>query len=85
MIKIIIGFILAFSIGASCRWFDIPVPSPPKLLGALLVVAMSLGYITIDNFISGRHLAKGLTTNEEMSGRSAGEIPSQHAEMLKPK
>jgi len=82
--KILIGIVLAFLIGASCRWFDIPVPSPPKLLGALLVVAMSLGYMTIDSFISGRHLAKGPATNEEMSGGPTGEIPSQHAEMLKP-
>jgi XapX domain-containing protein len=82
--KILIGFILAFLIGASCRWFDIPVPSPPKLLGALLVVAMCVGYISVDSFIASKHLAKGPATTEEMSGGPTGEIPSQHAEILKP-
>ena len=38
-------------IGAGCRWFDVPVPSPPKLLGALLVVAMTAGYMATDKVL----------------------------------
>jgi XapX domain-containing protein len=37
MLKMIVGITLGLLIGAGCRWFDIPVPSPPKLVGALLV------------------------------------------------
>jgi XapX domain-containing protein len=48
MLNYVIGVLLAFTIGAACRWFDLPVPAPPKVLGALLVVAMTLGYITAD-------------------------------------
>lgn len=41
----IIGIILGLVIGAFCRWFDLPLPAPPKLVGALLVVFMTLGFL----------------------------------------
>ena len=44
----IIGLTLGLCIGAACRWFDIPVPAPPRIVGALLVVAMTLGFIGTD-------------------------------------
>jgi len=34
--KIAAGMILGILIGAACGWFDVPVPSPPRLVGALL-------------------------------------------------
>ena len=40
-----IGLLLGFAIGAACRWFDIPLPAPPSIAGASLVVAMTLGFI----------------------------------------
>jgi XapX domain-containing protein len=43
-----IGLLLGLGIGAACRWFDIPVPAPPRITGALLVVAMTLGFIGTD-------------------------------------
>lgn len=52
MIKIIAGLVLGFLIGAGCRFFDVPVPSPPKLVGALLVVAMTVGYLATDAFLA---------------------------------
>jgi XapX domain-containing protein len=33
--KIVIGFVLSFLIGAGCRYFDIPAASPPVVPGAL--------------------------------------------------
>jgi XapX domain-containing protein len=45
MIQITIGLIMAFCIGAFCRWFDIPSPAPPRVMGALLVVAMTTGFL----------------------------------------
>jgi len=41
----VIGIILGFFIGCICRWFDLPLPAPPKIVGALLVVVMTLGFI----------------------------------------
>lgn len=43
---ILIGIVLGLLIGFVCRWFDLPLPAPPKLVGAFLVVSMTLGYIT---------------------------------------
>lgn len=45
MLGEIIGFILAFGIGFSCKKFDIPCPCPPTLYGAALVVSITLGYL----------------------------------------
>lgn len=47
--------ILGFVIGISCSLlsipvpaphFDMPLPAPPKIVGALLVVMMTAGFIT---------------------------------------
>ena len=46
--KIAIGFVLSFVIGAGCRYFDIPAASPPVIPGALIVLAMTLGYTSMD-------------------------------------
>lgn len=45
MIMGFVGIVAALIIGAGCRALDIPSPSPPNLKGALLVVAMTLGYL----------------------------------------
>jgi len=44
----VLGLLLGFAIGAACRWFDIPSPAPPRVVGALLVVAMTLGFLATD-------------------------------------
>ena len=46
--KIALGFLLAFAIGVLCRVAGVPLPAPPVLIGALLVVAMSTGYVLTD-------------------------------------
>ena len=50
--KPIIGLILAFAIGLACRAFGIPSPAPPLILGALLVMAMTVGYIAVDRWMA---------------------------------
>ncbi|GAC1330644.1 MAG: hypothetical protein NVS3B11_23350 [Collimonas sp.] len=45
MIALLLGAILGLLVGAVCRWFDLPSPTPPTPVGALLVVAMTLGYV----------------------------------------
>ncbi len=52
MAATISGILLGLGIGAACRWFDIPLPAPPKLVGALLVVAMTLGYVGTDFWLT---------------------------------
>ena len=45
MIQVATGIVMAFGIGAFCRWSDIPSPAPPKIVGALLVVSMTVGFL----------------------------------------
>ena len=52
MIRIAIGFVLSFVIGAACRYFDIPAASPPVIPGALIVLAMTLGYSSMDRVVA---------------------------------
>ena len=78
MIKIAAGLILGILIGAGCRWFDIPVPSPPKVVGALLVVAMTVGYLTTDKLITTKFTARGPATTKGMCGGPTG-TPAQPA------
>lgn len=52
--KILIGLILGCGIGIVCRLAGIPLPAPPVLVGALLVLAMTCGYILVDRFAAHR-------------------------------
>ena len=47
-LKTVIGIALAFALGAACRWVDIPVPAPNRLIGAVLVLAVTVGYLAAD-------------------------------------
>ena len=76
MLKVIVGVLLGLLIGAACRWFDIPVPSPPKLTGALLVVAMTVGYLATDKLIAARFSAKGPASTQDMCGGPTGDVIS---------
>ena len=78
--KIVIGLILGLAIGAACRWFDIPSPSPPKLMGALLVVAMTVGYIGADTLIARRFAHRGEATNAQLCGGPTG-LPRSQTEV----
>lgn len=54
MLKLAFGFGLAFLIGVICRLADIPVPAPPALIGALLVVSMTSGFLLMNRYETGR-------------------------------
>jgi XapX domain-containing protein len=45
MAATIIGLTVGLLIGAGCRYFDIPSHAPPRLIGAFLLVAMTLGFV----------------------------------------
>jgi XapX domain-containing protein len=62
--KTVIGFILGTLIGVTCRYFDVPAPAPPKIIGALLVVSMTVGYLATDKLLA--------TRSKERSGASVG-------------
>jgi XapX domain-containing protein len=77
MIKIIAGMILGLLIGVGCRWFDIPLPGPPKLVGALLIVSITVGYMATDKLIASRFSAKGPALTQDMCGGPTGEVISR--------
>ena len=49
--KILIAFIVAFVIGAASRWTGVPSLAPQAIIGALLIVAMSTGYVAVDHLL----------------------------------
>ncbi len=49
--RLVFGFLLAFGIGIFCRLIRIPSPAPQAIIGSLLVVAMSTGYVVADRLM----------------------------------
>ncbi|MBO9716147.1 MAG: XapX domain-containing protein [Pseudoxanthomonas sp.] len=45
MILFLAGLATALLIGVGCRLLDLPLPAPPRWQGALLVVAMTAGFL----------------------------------------
>ena len=50
--KIALGLILAFAIGAVCRFIDIPLPAPPTVKGVVLVCSITLGFWLTDHLLA---------------------------------
>jgi XapX domain-containing protein len=47
----IVGILVAFAIGALVRSLRLPVPAPPTIYGALMIVGMTTGYLLVDHFL----------------------------------
>jgi len=78
--KVALGLLLGLAIGAVCRYLVIPLPAPPVLTGALLVVAMTVGYIAADRWLGlrearHRHLCGGPDGSARSSGLRSGTAP----------
>jgi XapX domain-containing protein len=52
--KSAIGIAVGFALGFACRLLGIPSPAPPVLSGAMLVFAMTVGYVTVDHLMMAR-------------------------------
>lgn len=72
--KFLIGLIISFTVGVGCRYFDIPVGSPPVLPGALLVLAMTLGYSSTDKLLARRNQA---STTAHLCGGPSGKTVAE--------
>ncbi len=68
--KIFIGIVVSLMVGVGCRYFDIPVPSPPVIPGALLVLAMTIGYSATNSILNG--WGKPATTAHLCGGPTGG-------------
>ena len=71
--RIVLGFALAFIIGVVCRIARIPSPAPQALMGSLLVVTMSLGYITADHWLLARRPSASLSVSLNSSHFTSGQ------------
>jgi XapX domain-containing protein len=49
--RLILGYLLAAAIGVACRLSGIPLPAPPALVGAIVVLSMTTGYILMDKML----------------------------------
>lgn len=47
----VLGILVALAIGAVVRLLRLPIPSPPTVVGALMVLALTLGYLAVDFFL----------------------------------
>jgi XapX domain-containing protein len=81
--KILIAFIVAFGIGAGSRWTGVPSPAPQAIVGALLIVAMSTGYISADRLLKRTpsptvavSVSTGARNEQGSHGQIAGSSPS---------
>lgn len=72
--KIALGLALAFAIGVGCRLAGIPLPAPPVLIGALLVLAMTLGYVVTDRYATHR-AARSKSLCGGPTGETGGTAP----------
>lgn len=70
--KIALSFVLALAIGAATRVFGIPLPAPPALVGALLVLAMTLGHLAADKQIA-RRAKNGVSVKGSSGDPTSGE------------
>lgn len=71
-VKVALGLLLGLGIGALCRLLAIPSPAPPVLPGALLVVAMTLGYVAADRWLWRRQ-----ARHAHLCGGPDGRTPSE--------
>ena len=76
--KPLIGIVLAFALGFACRAFGIPSPAPPMILGALLVMTMTIGYIAVDRWAMSP--AKDAPDHGGPSGMTSSQTQDKSAE-----
>lgn len=46
-----VGILVALAIGGIVRLLRLPVPSPPTIAGALMVLGLTVGYLVVDHFL----------------------------------
>jgi XapX domain-containing protein len=51
VLPVLAGIGLGLTIGGVCRLFDIPVPAPHHVVGGIILIAMTLGFIVAGRFV----------------------------------
>jgi XapX domain-containing protein len=76
MLKLAIGLVLAVCIGIGCRWFGIPLPGPPAIMGAAMAVAMASGYTATDYILTRRRAATTAVANSSTQPVDSSKAPA---------
>jgi hypothetical protein len=76
VIKILAGLILSLFIGSACRWFGDSTAWATKLVGALLIVSITVGYLATDKLIAARVSSKASSVTRDMCGGPTGDVIS---------
>jgi XapX domain-containing protein len=64
-----VGIAVGFALGLVCRLLGIPSPAPPVLSGALLVFAMTVGYVMVDHLMVARSRRTALIDDNAKSAQ----------------
>jgi XapX domain-containing protein len=70
MLKLSIGLVIAVIVGVGCRWFGLPLPGPPAIMGAAMAVAMATGYTATD-YVLNRNRTVATPTAVESPAKTA--------------
>jgi len=62
--KLVIGLFVALCVGIGCRWFGIPLPGPPAILGAAMAVAMATGYTAANYWMNKKPSSADLSAKD---------------------
>ena len=74
--KFLLSVLISFAVGVGCRYFDIPVGSPPVVPGAILVLAMTFGYSSTNTLLKRNQPALHSPLCGGPTGKSATESAS---------
>ncbi len=80
--KIVPGILVGFGLGVFCQRLSIPLPSPSKVVGAIMVLAVTLGFVIADWALTcGQSAApeQGQATPNEVAPAHAGRCQSKGA------
>jgi XapX domain-containing protein len=47
-----VGILVALVIGGIVRLLRLPIPAPPTIIGALMILALTVGYLIVDRWLS---------------------------------
>jgi XapX domain-containing protein len=76
MLKLLIGLVIAVIVGIGCRWFGLPLPGPPAIMGAAMAVAMATGYTATDYLLThNRSVTTSPAPESSMKTASVAEDP----------